>query len=111
MTEPDQNLEYALIDDEPLIRRVWEIAARERGVRLRTFATGAEALSAELPLETRMCVDLQLANGESGVDLTRQLSERGHRRIFLTTGMPPSFVPKPDWVEGVLGKDPPWLTY
>lgn len=105
---PD-SLDYVLVDDDPLIRRGWEIAARESGIKLKTFSSGKEALAAPLPLDAKLCFDLKLGQGESGIALAKTFFERGHRFIFLTTGMPPQFVAKPDWICGVLEKDPPWI--
>ena len=101
---------YVLIDDEFLVRRVWELMAEKHGADLRTFASGEDFLTveAEIPRSARVYVDVQLADGKSGIELSREIAALGFKAIRLATGLPSDMVEKPAWVTEIVGKEPPW---
>lgn len=99
-----------LIDDDPLVRRTWEIAAARSGKKLWTFPAESGFLkeAAGLARETPVYVDAHLADGERGEKVCRRIHELGFRRIYLATGYEPDALGELPHLRGIVGKDPPW---
>lgn len=99
-----------LIDDDPLVRRTWEIAAARIGKKIRTFPAESGFLkeAAGFARETSVYVDAHLADGERGEEVCRRVFELGFRRIYLATGYEPDALGELPHLRGIVGKDPPW---
>jgi FixJ family two-component response regulator len=70
----DQQKVVWIIDDDPDIRKALERVLNLHGYRSRSFASIAEFYAGAKPLEAAcLILDIHL-NGESGIDLKRQLS-------------------------------------
>lgn len=99
-----------LVDDDPLVRTTWAMAAKRRGRTLRAFATAAEFLAAAHALDRAapLYIDADLGDGETGADAARQAVELGFTEIFMATGHDPAAFSDLAFLRGVVGKDPPW---
>lgn len=101
--------EAVLIDDDPLTRKNWEVAAKEAGRALRTYASPADFLSdvESIGKATPIFIDARLKDGVKGVDAALELHRRGFGEIYLATGEAPDVSDLP-FIRGVIGKEPPW---
>ncbi|TBR23564.1 HAMP domain-containing protein [bacterium] len=99
-----------LIDDDPLVRKTWEVAAKAKGKDLRAFdsAAGFLAVCAGFPPQTRVYLDSDLGGGERGEKAAAELHARGFRNLYLATGHAPEEFAGDPHIKEVLGKDPPW---
>lgn len=99
-----------LLDDDPLILKSWEVMARAAGVEFYPFSEVARlmAFAPTLSREARIYIDSQLCHGEKGEDVAKALFDIGLRHLFLATGYPAERFAHCYWLEGVVGKDPPF---
>ncbi len=108
--ENAEHFDFALIDDDPLVRLMWKTAAEKKGVRLALFASPAEfhaAIHSPAQVGT-VYIDSELGQGLKGEDEARRLSERGFARICLATGHDPSRFARLTFLAAVVGKEPPF---
>ncbi len=99
-----------LIDDDPLVRRTWEVAAGRIGKKVRVFPAESDFMkeASNLAKETPLYVDVQLEDGVRGEDVSRRIHDLGFRRIYLATGYEANTLGELPHLQGVVGKDPPW---
>lgn len=99
-----------LIDDDMLVHTVWKIAARTAKVDLLCFysAESFDAHDGHVHPETPIYVDYELGDGLSGEAVTKELNRRGFGNLFLATGHAPGKFPEAGWLQGVVGKEPPF---
>lgn len=103
-----------LIEDDGLVQLTWQLAAERAGVRLLTVPSAEAALqqTAALPRDTPVYIDVRLRGAMSGEQLAQRLHRDGFSRLFLQTGYDPESIPVQamPWLQGVVGKEPPWST-
>lgn len=99
-----------LLDDDPLVRMTWKMAAKAGGVTLTVFEDPSGLLEAAqgIPPATPVYIDSNLGNGIKGEDIARTLHERGFTELYLQTGHPPQAFAGLSFLKGVLSKTPPW---
>lgn len=99
-----------LIDDDPLVRKTWEIAAKAAGKDLSTFASadGFLAASDRFPPQTRVYLDSDLGGGVRGEAVAGDLHAKGFHDISLATGHAPEEFAGNPYIREIIGKDPPW---
>lgn len=102
--------EAVLVDDDPLVRASWTLAAKRAGCRLRVFADGASVLAeAEgIPRGVPVYLDSDLGGGERGEEVALRLSGMGFRELHLETGEDPAAFSGLAHIRSVRGKAPPW---
>lgn len=102
--------DVVLIDDDPLVRRTWEMAAARVGKKVRAFGSAADFFkdSEAFDRKTPVYVDSSLADGEKGEEESRRIHELGFGEIYLATGYETRKSPALSHLRGVVGKDPPW---
>ena len=99
-----------LIDDDPLIRKAWQIMAKRCGTRLHCFTKPDEffddidAFDKEVPLY----IDSNLADGLKGENVAKNISDKGFTNIYLATGSSPDEFPSMPWIKEIIGKAPPF---
>lgn len=109
--EPARELwDAVLIDDDPLARMTWTMAAERAGKKLRAFSTAADFLkeSDAIDRNTPMYVDAELGNGVKGDVESARIHELGFGEIYLATGHAPEKFAGLTHLRGVIGKAPPW---
>ncbi|MCB0417373.1 MAG: hypothetical protein H6617_04945 [Bdellovibrionaceae bacterium] len=102
--------ETVLIEDDPLVRNMWRLVAKSENQSLKIFEEPGEFFrEAHLfSLSNPIYVDVELANGERGEEVSRRIADLGFTNIYLTTGHPKwRFGPLP-WIREIIGKAPPW---
>jgi hypothetical protein len=98
-----------LIDDDPLVRMTWEMAAKESGSPILTFESfeGFCEKAQGISNETSINVDMNLSNGVQVTDVALKLQKMGYKWIYLATGYEAESIEGvPSCVVAVRGKDP-----
>lgn len=104
------NWDAILIDDDPLVRKTWQVAADLAKKHLRVFASAnkffleAESLSRDIPVY----IDAALGNDSRGEIESRLIHALGFRDIYLATGHKVEEFSAYSHLRGVVGKSPPW---
>ena len=94
-----------LIDDDPSIRALWGLKARDSDLSMIAVASFGEweTEAADLSPDTPIFIDY-LLGGESGVNVAAKLHARGFARLYITTGKDPGEFYAPDYILEVVGK-------
>ncbi|HQT95592.1 MAG TPA: hypothetical protein PK435_13240 [Thermoanaerobaculaceae bacterium] len=102
--------ETILIDDDPLVRMTWKLAASRSGNRLRAFATALEFLEAAPSIDrcAPVYIDAELGDGVDGARESVRIRELGFESVYLATGHPAASFAGLMHLRGVVGKEPPW---
>lgn len=98
-----------LIDDDPLIRMTWEMAAKDAGAELVTFDSYDSFIGSadEINKVTSVSIDVNLGVGVKGTDVALKLHNMGFTQLYLATGYDPENIADvPSCVLAVRGKDP-----
>lgn len=108
-TKPD-GWDAVLIDDDPLVRRTWEIAARRAGKRLKVYGQARNFLADEgfIARSIPVYIDARLGDGESGERESLRIRALGFSEVYLATGEEPAGLSGLTHLSGVVGKEPPW---
>lgn len=99
-----------LIDDDPLTRMTWKMAADRAGKKFRAFPTAADFLkdSDAIDRMTPVYVDAELGDGVKGEVESLRIHKLGFGEIYLATGHAPIKFAGLTHLRGVVGKNPPW---
>jgi FixJ family two-component response regulator len=97
-----------LIDDDELVRLVWQFQAKEAGVQLLTYNDPNEVDFLAVNLDTPIYLDSELENGVKGENVAHKLHLQGFQNIYLATGYNPEDFKHLTFLKGVIGKSPPW---
>jgi len=98
-----------LIDDDMLVRRSWEVAARRKDINLKSYASYAGFIkeSNNCPASAKIYIDSELGE-ERGEVIAEDLFKKGFKEIWLETGHSASKFAGNKYIKGVLGKEPPF---
>lgn len=104
-------IDAILIDDDPLIHSMWEYVAAKYNKKICRFKTPEEFCLAcnNIPLETPIYIDSNLANGIKGEIVSEKIYLSGFVNIYLSTGEPASKFENTYWLKGIINKSPPWM--
>ncbi|MDR3490980.1 MAG: HAMP domain-containing sensor histidine kinase [Gammaproteobacteria bacterium] len=104
------NNEVILIDDDPLVRTMWELSAKLHGKKLEVFAKVKDFLLVceSAPRDIVIYIDSKLGNGIKGEEISKIIHNQGFKNIYLATGRDIFQVDLYPWLSGVVGKVPPW---
>mgnify|MGYP000411578755 CR=1 FL=1 len=99
-----------LLDDEEMVRLTWTNYADTVGERLSAFATAEEFFAglADYPKDTVIYIDSELGEGVRGENIAKALYDKGYREIYLATGHRAERFSGLYWIEGIVGKTPPF---
>jgi signal transduction histidine kinase len=107
-------LDAVLIDDDPLTRTVWAIAAKEAKKSFKAYSA-APVFLADLEegailvaKGAALYLDSELGDGVKGEDIAAELHRRGFTNIRIATGYDPSQFAASPHIREVVGKGPPW---
>lgn len=108
---PPGGPDAVLIDDDPLVRMSWTVAARRAGKELRVYADAAAFLADApgLPRSTTLFVDSDLGGGSRGEREAEGFLRLGFSDVHLETGEDPAAFAGLSHIKSVRGKEPPWL--
>ncbi len=99
-----------LIDDDSLVIMNWKMAARKKGVTLKTFKEPKEFINNadNYSKETILYIDTELADDVKGEDIAKELNEKGFKNIYMETGHPKEQFAHLKFIKEVIGKEPPF---
>ena len=99
-------LDAVLIDDDPLIRAIWEQTAKDTGIRLKTFAFPDLFVPEHYSCQISIYIDSHLGRNVRGEVVAKKFYKKGFTNIYMSSG---NQLPQiPYWIKGVLSKRPPW---
>ena len=103
-------MNYYLIDDDLLIRKSWEFAAKKADVKFQSFESVDDFIKASKTFmpESLIYIDQDLGDGALGVEQAKKISDLGFHNIFLATGHDPDTIEKPTYIVKITGKKPPF---
>lgn len=110
VTAVGERWDAVLIDDDPLVRAVWKMAADRASKKLQVFSTTADFFQASIVFDRKMPVyiDAELGSGTKGDVESVRIHELGFGEIYLATGHEPGKFAGLAHLRGVVGKEPPW---
>lgn len=99
-----------LVDDDPLVRMTWRIAATRAGIDLRSFASmdEFEAAQESLPRDAHVYLDGSVPHGVSGESCLSRLRALGFKAVTIATGRPANKLGPEARGLQVIGKEPPF---
>jgi signal transduction histidine kinase len=106
-----QKANIVILDDDELVRKVWQLSAKKRNIKLKSYASSGALLGdfvlKKSDLETVFYIDKNLYNDQySGIQVAEQLFKSGFKKIYLITGEP--MFAKEDYILDYLDKTPPF---
>lgn len=99
-----------LIDDDPLVRMNWMVAAKRAGATLAAYPTAAAFIEGgrDCPKDTPVYIDSDLGEGIKGEEAAMNLRSLGFTELHLATGHDPASFPALPHLKSIRGKEPPW---
>lgn len=107
---PSESFDAVLIDNDPLVRTNWKMAASKAGKRFRSYISVQEFLTQSHSIDRRtpVYIDVELGHGVKGDQESIKLANLGFQHIYLATGHETSKFATLTHLKGVVGKSPPW---
>ncbi|WP_027707304.1 hypothetical protein [Zooshikella ganghwensis] len=104
------NPDFIQIEDEFIIRTLWEVKAEKYGLH-GLFLNTYQALEEMLPnvdKSTPIFIDIQLPNStKDGFEIASALHCQGYTALYLSTGSLASEIQETPWIKETVGKDFP----
>lgn len=97
-----------LIDDDLLIRKSWEMAAKKADLGLSTYASVALFMKNSHEKSDTIYIDHDLGDTKNGLEWAFELKAQGFNEIYLATGHNPENFSDTSAVKGIIGKRPPF---
>lgn len=99
-----------LIDDDLLIRKSWEFAAKKSAVSFKAYESVESFLLEcdKIDKASLVYVDQDLKDGKKGTEESKKIKERGFDQIYLATGYDAESLPKSEHIVKIVGKKPPF---
>lgn len=88
-TQGNRPFEYVLIDNDELIRFIWEKKAKDKGISLLSLSDPEQLyfyVDRISKTETQIYIDSELDNCVRGEFVAKKLFEKGYKNLFMTTG-------------------------
>jgi signal transduction histidine kinase/FixJ family two-component response regulator len=108
LQEPLKN-KMVLIDDDPLVRKLWQLSARAKNIDFKAYASPKDFMdaSSEISKDTSLFIDVDLGES-SGLEWSKDLFELGYKDLRITTGFDDIDLSGSPWIKEVLSKEPPF---
>ncbi|MGB0455179.1 MAG: sensor histidine kinase, partial [Bacteriovoracaceae bacterium] len=99
-----------LIDDDPLVRTIWESHCKKSNINLFSFdsISSFNEKKKELSKSTPIYIDVNLGDNLLGTDVAKTLWKEGYTEIYLTTGHDKKDFVHLTFLKGIISKSPPW---
>ena len=99
-----------LIDDDEVIRAVWELAAEESGKIINTYKNPNDFISDmhHYNKNTTIYINSELKSDLPGEVYAKNFYEEGFREIHLASGYQAEKFSQMPWIKSVIGKQPPF---
>ncbi|HPI39360.1 MAG TPA: HAMP domain-containing sensor histidine kinase [Pseudobdellovibrionaceae bacterium] len=106
---PKIKYDAILIDDDVLIHMAWNIVATDLKKSILCFENEALFLNSanSIDLNTPIYIDVNLANGVSGLVVAKGVFDLGFKNIHLATGYDADSIDRPQYIKSIIGKDFP----
>lgn len=101
------NYDMILIDDDLMVHDLWGFAATSAGKILKTISKLSEIEWSSMKKDIPIFIDLNLAEGLSGISVAQTLFEQGFLNLTLTTGERINLSSVPKFIREVRSKDFP----
>jgi hypothetical protein len=101
-----------LIDDDSLVHAMWSYAAKtmNKSVDLHFNVDSFLAKANEIDPRTPIYIDSNLGCGIRGEAVAQDLYRIGFREIYLATGHSADDFEPMEWIKGIVGKEPAWIS-
>lgn len=98
-----------LIDDDPLVRKVWEMSAMSKDIDLKTYSSAEDFMNGlfNIPQDAKIYVDVDLG-GVRGDEWSKSLADLGYANLYLTTGFDDIDLSAKPWLKDCFSKEPPF---
>lgn len=110
ITSKPSTADLIIVDDNQTLTDAWILYGSSRGKEVHAFNTilQVQASIEKYARGTPIYVDCDLNEPISGIELAKQLFEKGFNTIYLSTGYSPEHFKKMPWIRGIIGKEPPF---
>jgi hypothetical protein len=96
-----------LIDNDELIRDLWEMEASRFHEVCMTFKSVDEFQSHNFDKDVPIYIDYKLSDHQTGVEVAKSLFEQGYTNIQISTGYDPKSISLPPFLNHTVGKSYP----
>lgn len=98
-----------LIDDDPLVRKIWQMSAKAQSKDLLVFSDTESFMqeTKNLPQNANIYIDVELGDVK-GHEWSRKLYEIGFFNLYITTGHDDIGIQNYPWLKDQIGKEPPF---
>ncbi|MEE6249482.1 MAG: hybrid sensor histidine kinase/response regulator [Bdellovibrionota bacterium] len=98
-----------LIDDDPLVRKIWKMSAGKNQENFISFSSAEDfmAASAKIPKDAEIYIDVDLGNVR-GDQWSKEVYELGFENIQITTGFDDLDLSAKPWIKAQISKAPPF---
>lgn len=112
ITQVESASAAVLIDDDPLVRMNWTLAAKRAGKTLKAYSDAPSFINeaGETAKDAPVYIDSDLGEGAKGEEAAKEIHALGFTELFLATGHDPASFPPLPHIKGIQGKEPPWPT-
>lgn len=99
-----------LLDDDELVRLTWTSVALKKGINFQAIANVSEleSLLPSLSSESTFYIDSNLGLNIKGEAIADEISRKGFKNIFITSGYEQQKFKNLSYLTGVRDKSPPW---
>jgi len=99
-----------LIDDDPLIRAIWQFSAERYTKNIIVFSSADQFYQecCRISFDSIIYIDSNLGKGVRGEMIAKKIYQMGFANIYLTTGFYLGNIKEFPWIKGVVDKNPPW---
>ena len=102
-TKPD----VVLIDDDSLIRIIWETEARFYKHVCYCFSNLESFINHNIDKDVPVFMDYRWGDEPAGLRMASYVLREGYRNVYITTGCEPEDVNAPPQIQGIVGKEYP----
>ena len=99
-----------LLDDDLLVRKTWEMVAKNKKVDLNTYASKEELLQKldEFNKLSTFYIDSNLGKNIKGEDVAIELYQKGFTNLIMTSGYERDHFQNLTFIKDIIGKEPPF---
>ncbi|MGZ3808530.1 MAG: sensor histidine kinase, partial [Bacteriovorax sp.] len=100
---------WVLIDDDELIHIIWKAAANKHKKKFIGFKSYENFLKDQnkIDKDSLIFIDVNLGQDIKGVDVAKRLYEDGFKKLYLATGFEADHFPRMEFIQSIIGKEPP----
>ncbi|MCB9095984.1 MAG: hypothetical protein H6621_13020 [Halobacteriovoraceae bacterium] len=102
--------QYILIDDDPLIHKIWKFSAKKNGIDLKTYFCSKDFYYEieNLDQDSHVCIDYNLGFDKCGIELAFEIYNKGFKSVFISTGFEKKSIAISPHTFTIINKQPPW---